>query len=191
VTEAGIAVLDQEPLGYPFRGRNFPFDPAVPNRQLWAIGMIVVQWSMTETVVEDNTRKLIAQADDLSTQYAELRGFQLRLAFWQRLVEQKVQEPTRTKILALIPRIQALSSQRDDVIHRLWGGGLESTSWGAAGAGPTTDGGMMPKANEVIRSTSAPMRWHATFSRLKRMAQEMATLNRDLFQTIQLSQVTQ
>ena len=38
-----------EPFIYPFR-HPFPFDPGIPNRQLWAIGMVVVQWSMTETL---------------------------------------------------------------------------------------------------------------------------------------------
>jgi hypothetical protein len=114
------------------------------------------------------------------------RSFQQRLAFWQTQLELKLQEPVKSQASDFIPRIQAPSSQRDEVVHRLWGGGLESTSWGAGGAAPTTDGGMLPKANEQTKSTHAPMKWHANFIRLRRMAQEMATLNRDLFQTFLL-----
>jgi hypothetical protein len=183
---SSVVMLDQEPLWYPSRTRNYPFDPGVSNRQLWAIGMIVVQWSMTETIIANSTRQLIAQDEGLLEKYKALRNFQGRLEFWQAQIEMKMQDPTRAKVLALIPKIQALSSQRDEVVHRLWGGGLESTSWGAGGAGPTTDAGMMPNPREKTKLTGAPMKWHATFLRLKKMAQEMATLNRDLFQIIML-----
>jgi hypothetical protein len=180
-------MLDKEPFVYPFRTpQNYPFDPGVSDRQLWAIGMIVVQWSMTETIIEDNTRKLIDGDASLLAEHTKLRGFQQRLAFWQTQTELKAQDSIKSRVLALVPTIQALNSQRDEVVHRLWGGGLESTSWGAGGETPTTDAGMLPKANENIRSTGAPMRWRATFPRLRRMAQEMATLNRDLFQILLL-----
>jgi hypothetical protein len=179
-------MLDKEPFVYPSRGSNYPFDPGVSNRQMWAIGMIVVQWSMTETIIEDNARSLITDDQSLLAEYRAIRNFQQRLAFWQTQVELKLQNPIKSQVLNLIPTIQALNSQRDEVVHRLWGGGLESTSWGAGGASPTTDAGMLPTASENIKSAGAPMRWRATFQRLRRMAQEMATLNRDLFQLLLL-----
>jgi hypothetical protein len=166
-------MLDREPFVYPSRTpQNYPFDPGVSNRQLWAIGMIMVQWSMTETIIEDNTRKLIGENDSLLDEYRRQEGFRKRLAFWRTQVELKVEEPIRSQILAIFSTIQALHAQRDEVAHRLWGGGLESTSWGAGGPTPTTDGGMLPRATETTKSTGAPMRWHATFPRLKRMAQD-------------------
>jgi hypothetical protein len=94
-----LAMLDKEPLVYPSRGVNYPFDPGVSNRQLWAIGMIVVQWSMTETIIEDNTRKMISGDVSLLDEYKGLRGFRQRLAFWRAQIEWKVQEPTRSQIL--------------------------------------------------------------------------------------------
>ncbi len=174
-------MLDREPFIYPARApHKFPFDPGVPNKQLWAIGMIVVQWSMTEMIIESNSLLLIAGDADLLKEYRMRRNFQQRLVLWETLLELRGEEPAKSTARALIPTIQALSSQRDEVVHRSWGGGMEGDAWSSGGRGPTTDGGMMPKFGDKSPPDRAPMKWHATFLRLKRMAQEMATLNRDL-----------
>jgi len=173
-------MLDKEPFSYPSRNR-YPMNPAVPDRQLWAIGMIVVQWSMTEWSIDVQTRKLISEEKDLLVQYERQRNFQQRLAFWQSLIEDKMPEPLRSQLLALIPIAQALSSQRDEVVHRLWGGGMEGASWGAAGL-ETSDGGMLPKAGTPIKGKGPliPFSWGADFQRLRKMATEMAELNQAL-----------
>jgi len=110
-----------------------------------------------------------------------LRNFQQKLDFWRTQIETKIQEPSRNKMLAIIPTVQTLNSQRDDVVHRLWGGGMEGNSW-AAGGMETSDGGMLPKPAAPIKSKGQhiPYSWNADFQRLRRMATEMATLNRDL-----------
>jgi hypothetical protein len=156
-------------------------NPAVPDRQLWAIGMIVVQWSMTEWSIDVQTRKLIGDDKAILTEYMKLRNFQQRLEFWKAQIELKCDEPVRSQLLSIIPRAQNLSPQRDEVVHRLWGGGMEGASWAANGL-ETTDGGMLPKPGTPIKSKGPyiPYSWGATFQRLRRMAVEMADLNRDL-----------
>ncbi len=175
-------MLDKEPLWYPSRNR-YPMSPAVPDRQLWAIGMIVVQWSMTEWTIDVQTRKLISDDKVDLAQYTALRSFQQRLAFWRTQIELKHAEPLRSHLLAFIPAVQALNSQRDEVVHRLWGGGMEGDSW-AAGGLETSDGGMLPKPGTPIKSKGPhiPYSWNADFQRLRRMATEMANLNRDLLE---------
>lgn len=79
-------MLDQEPLWYPSRNR-FPFDPGVQDKQLWAIGMIVVQWSMLEWFIDVETRKLIANDSDLLAEYNKTRNFQETVAFWRLQTE--------------------------------------------------------------------------------------------------------
>jgi hypothetical protein len=145
--------------------------------------MIVVQWSMTERFIEMNTHSLLAKDETLTVEYKKVRNFQQRLNFWQRLIEVTLSEPARSSVNALIPRIQALGAQRDEVVHRMWGTGMEAAS-PSSGGRPTTDGGLMPRAGEKLqnkeRGGPIPLSWHATFSCLRTMATEMAHLNRDL-----------
>ena len=120
-------MLDNEPLSYPSRHR-YVMDPGIPNRQLWAIGMIVVQWSNIEWFIDMSTHQLVGDDKALLQEYKNLRNFKQSLAFWATLVERNTEDPYRSYMLAIIPRVQALSSQRDEVIHRLWGGGMEAES---------------------------------------------------------------
>jgi len=148
--------------------------------------MIVVQWSMTEWFLEAETRRLIGDDKQTLEEYEEIRNFQQALAFWRKQVELKQVDPLRSTYLALVPRIQELSSQRDHVVHRLWAGGMESQSWSAGGL-ETTDAALMPDPSEPVKAEAAasriPPKWKITFIRLRRLAEEMATLNRDLLMT--------
>ena len=175
-------MLDQEPLSFPSRNR-FVYDPGISDRQLWAIGMVVVQWSMTEWFIDMSIRNLIGADQGALEEYEKVRNFQQSVAFWKAQLDLRSQDPFRSNVLFLIPRVQALNSQRDEVIHRLWGGGMEANSPSAAGL-ETTDAGLMPNAGEKLKTKAKdgliPFTWNATFSRLRRMATEMATLNRDL-----------
>jgi hypothetical protein len=56
---------------YPSRHR-FPFNPGVPDRQLWAIGMVVVQWGMTEFLREQIIFNLIGDDLTLEEEYGKL-----------------------------------------------------------------------------------------------------------------------
>jgi hypothetical protein len=173
-------MLDQEPLWYPSRN-SFPYDPGIPNKQLWAIGMIVVQWSALEWLIDTETHRLVGDNQALKEEYKQLRNFQQSLAFWQTQTDLKAREPARSQVLALIPRIQNLSSQRDEVVHRLWGGGMEATSWSADG-NETTDAVIMHDPGEPIKGSPGlmPPKWRASFIRLRQMAREIGALNRDL-----------
>jgi len=179
-------MLDNQPLSYPSRHR-YVMDPGIPNRQLWAIGMIVVQWSNAEWFIDMSTHHLVGKDEELLGQYKKLRGFKQSLAFWVRLIELKTNDPYRCYILSLVPRIQNLNTQRDEVIHRLWGGGMESESPSAIGM-ETSDAGLLPNPGEKhhskVRDGLIPFTWNATFDRLRRLATDLAYLNRDLFQSI-------
>jgi hypothetical protein len=119
--------------------------------------------------------------------YKNLRNFKQSLAFWATLVERKTEDPYRSYMLAIVPRVQALSSQRDEVIHRLWGGGMEAESPSSAGL-ETADAGLMPNPGEKLPSNTRegliPFTWKATFQRLRRLATDLAQLNRDLLQSV-------
>ena len=65
-------MLDKEPLSFPSRAR-FTYNPGIADRQLWALGMIVVQWSMAEQLIDMDARKLIGNDPDLMTEYERQR----------------------------------------------------------------------------------------------------------------------
>jgi hypothetical protein len=168
-------MLDKEPLSYPSRAAlRFPYAPGVPDRQLWAIGMIVVQWSMTETLMFDDMQSLMGDNDALADQFSKLRNFRQRTDFWETLTAQAKVPPVRDVVITLIGRVRELKSQRDTATHGLWGGGMQGGSW-AAGDMKSTDASILRKP------LGKPLKWHLTFSRARRLASDIAHLNRDLF----------
>lgn len=180
-------MLEHEPLSYPSRTMDkFPYDPGIPNRQMWAIGMIVVQWSMTEFFVDIRIRELIRNDTELLARYELNRHFKQRLDFWQTQIESGPPNPLNAHVRQIMPRIRNLSSQRDEVVHRAWAGGMEGSAWSSAGELVSADAQLLMKPGKTDRKKSAPprdmLRWDLTFNRLRRMAQEMSVLNRDLMQ---------
>jgi hypothetical protein len=178
-------MLDREPLWFPSRNR-FDFNPAVSDRQLWAIGMVVVQWGMTETIIEQQIQLLIASDPPLDAEYKNLRNFQQTVDFLQTQIELKIQDPRRSQALALITRIRNLSTQRDEVVHRLWGGGMQEGSWSNPENHPTTDAALLRQPGDKPKKTKsddarATLSWRLSFSGVRKIAIEIGTLNRDLF----------
>jgi hypothetical protein len=172
-----------EPFIYPSRN-HFPFDLAVPNRQLWAIGMIVAQWSMTEMIVDQHICQMIGDDLPLQEQLKRVRNAQEKIAFWKTTIELRLADPARARALELVSRVQQLNSQRDEVVHRAWGGGMEASSWSGGGAEETTEAALLRKTGDKYKTKSgdarATLHWRLTFNRMRQMAVEMAILNRDL-----------
>jgi hypothetical protein len=64
--------VEKEPSVFPLR-HHYAFNPGVPDRQLWAIGMVVVQWGMAEFVREQITFNLMGDDASLQQEHAALR----------------------------------------------------------------------------------------------------------------------
>jgi hypothetical protein len=176
-------MLDKELLIYPPRHLS-PFNPGVPDRQLWAIGMIVVQWSMTEFIRDQHVHELIGGNASAKAEYDKLRNARQKNEFWKAQVETVMTEPERSQALALIGRVQNLNAQRDKIIHRAWGGGMQAGSWSAEDH-ETNDASPLLNRNEKKKTKSHDgrnvVRRQFTFDELRAVAVAMATLNRDLF----------
>jgi hypothetical protein len=174
-------MLDQEPLWYPSRG---PFNPGVSNRQLWAIGMIVVQWGMAEFIRNQSIHNLIRDDSKLTAEYKSLRRSDQITKFWKMLVEIKTQEPEQTKNLHFITRFQGLNDKRDNVVHRMWGGGIEADTLGAPSNAPTTDSSLHRKRDEKKKTKSrdgrANLVWYLDYSGLREIAHDIGQLNQDI-----------
>jgi hypothetical protein len=173
-------MLDQEPLWYPSRG---PLNPGVPNRQLWAIG--VVQWGMLELIREQSIYGLMEDDAVLIEGYKRQRNSEQKNRFWKALVEANLQEPERSKNRAFITRFETLNNQRDEIVHRMWGGGKEAGTPGTPGGVQTTDAAMHRNRDENIKTKSTDarrnLRWRLSFSGLHQIAHKMAQLSQDIF----------
>jgi hypothetical protein len=149
--------------------------------------MVAVQWGMTETLIEQHIYNLIGDDPDLLAEYQKIRNFRGTLKFFQTQIELKAQEPLRSNVLALVTRIQNLASQRHDIMHRLWGGGMPEDSWNNPGnIYPESDAVLLRQPGDKPKKTKsedarASLHWQLTFSGIRKIATEMATLNRDLF----------
>jgi hypothetical protein len=164
--------------------REGHLNPGVPNKQLWAIGMIVVQWGMAERIREQATYNLMGSDQKLIAEYKRLRNSRQKTERWKTLVEIKKQEPERARDLAFIARFESLNNQRDDVVHRMWGGGMQSETLGAPADVPTTDASLHRNPDEKIKTKSRDarrnLRWRLDFIGLRKIANEMAQLNNDI-----------
>lgn len=173
------------PMIFPSR-KTLNFDPAVPDRQLWAIGMITVQWAMVELTMNQNIHQLVGDDLELIEELSKVRNFKQRADFWQVQIELKMVDPQRANALRCLSLVRQLKSQRDEVMHRPWGGGMQAGSWSAENH-PTIDSGLMLKTGEtpqVNKKGEANLfTWNMTFGRLRQMAQEISDLNVRMIKT--------
>jgi hypothetical protein len=100
--------------------KKFKFQVTPSDRQLWAIGMVAVQWSLLEGHIK-------ALAHGLFGDDAAARGeFDQKLVFRQRLritrdrIDQKVMNPFRADLVTIIDRIGSIAQERDKIIHGTW-----------------------------------------------------------------------
>jgi hypothetical protein len=120
----------------------------------------------------------------LIDEYRRLRNSEQKTKFWKTLIETKMQEPERTKSLDFVTRFETLKNQRDDIIHRMWGGGMEPGTVGAPDDSTTTDAALHRNRDEKIKTKSkdarANIRWRLDFGGLRKIAHSMAQLNQDI-----------
>jgi hypothetical protein len=164
---------------FPSRNNLF-FNPGVPDRQVWAIGMVAVQWSMTETIMHHRLNDLTKGKPELIERRSKLPSFKHHRAFWEEQIQLQIDEPQRALLLAAIVRVKELKAQRDRIFHGLWGGGMEGASWAAAGT-PTSDGRIFRSPNP-----NKQFSWDLTYARVREISENLSKLNSDLFALILL-----
>ena len=163
----------KEPLNFPSR-HSFPHNPGISDRQLWAIGMIVIQWNMLEMLMHDHVRYFTRDDRELAKEYEQQKSFKHQRQFWQKQIETKLKDPKRTQLLALNDRIKVVKAQRDKIIHNLWGGGMQAGT--PYSENYTTDA-------QILGSMHAwgAGKWRLTFQELRKIGRNLATVNYDMF----------
>lgn len=118
---------------------KFKFQVTPSDRQLWAIGMVVVQWTVIEEYIkifvhaftdENNANDPIRQVFDST------RSLQLRLDQWEELSRQHIQAEWLSRMLKLINEIRQLADQRDKIVHGVWSDKQNSDQIGTEAHGP-------------------------------------------------------
>ena len=84
--------------------KKFRFDVPPTDRQIWAIGMVTVQWSALEMWTRSFVHALNGQG------YRQFRD----------TVLQKVKPAYQHALLAIIDRITGLQQERDRIVHGAW-----------------------------------------------------------------------
>jgi len=178
-----MALLDEMPLSFPSRNRFF-YNPAIPDRQLWAIGMVATQWALTEWLLDSETQKFTSGDPELIEKQKALRSLRERLNFFEELVEQNSPEPLRSNAAVFVGRIRDLSARRNDILHRMWGGGMpDDISWNNPDGFPESDAVMMRQTGDKFKKSKDESRstihWRLTFNEIRKIAVAISTLNRD------------
>jgi hypothetical protein len=160
-----------EPTTFPGR-EPYPYNPGVPDRQLWAIGMVVAQWAFLETIMHNHVQNLIGSDAVLLAEYHKQQSFRQQRQFWAEQIGSKLAGRNEMQpLLDLVAEAGRLKSQRDRVMHSPWGGGMQEGTW-SSGEHPTTDARLI----QNLHPSGAPQ-WNLTYSRLRQLAKEIANLN--------------
>ncbi len=173
-------MLENEPLSFPSR-HTYPMNPAVPDRQLWAIGMVVVQWSMVEFLVMQHVRDLSKGKTTVLQELNEARNFKQIVQVWREQFDH-LPPDENARLQNLSERVLNLSAQRNELIHRAWGGGMQQGSWSAEGF-DTTDAKLLKKPGDRIDpngGAKSTISWDLTFNGIRKIAVQIAQLNSEL-----------
>src|ERR1700733_1708250 len=139
---------------------------------------------MSEFIREQSTFNLMWGDSKSIEEYKSLKNSEQKTKFWKTLVETNMRDPERAKNLGFIARFSALNNQRDDIVHRLWGAGMEAGTLGAPDNVPTTDASLHRNRSEKMKTKSkdarANLRWRLTFPGLREIARNTAQLNQDI-----------
>lgn len=105
---------------YPNR-KQFQFVTQASDRQLWAIGMVVVQWSNFEQYVLMTARTLLEHAPERLSAFNNDRRMERRLDMLADAIGEEVAEPYRGRLQKLLIVARQLKQERDKFAHNAWG----------------------------------------------------------------------
>lgn len=103
--------------------QKFRFQVTPSDRQLWAIGMVAVQWGAIEQFVKVFVHGL-TNPDDAKDPARKLfdstRPMHMRLSQWTTLTTERMNAPWRERLLPLINETRQVQDLRDKIMHGAW-----------------------------------------------------------------------
>ena len=107
----------------PSRRKKFKIQVPASDQELWAVGAVAVHWSQLEAYIHIHASAFMAPGSDEEKLFKSTRAVDQRLAQWQVLIEREVNDPHRSKIVAIIKQIKEVKYLRDRIMHDTWAGG--------------------------------------------------------------------
>ncbi len=101
--------------------QQFKFQITPSDRQLWAIGVVAVTWTLIENEMQMVVSGLCRDDPESLATFEKTRSFKIRLGLLKAMVEQKMASPHKENFLALIQETKATQQLRDRIIHGIWG----------------------------------------------------------------------
>lgn len=95
---------------------------APSDRQLWAIGVVAVQWSQFEMWVQIVGQTLLEGRDEELARFNSNRSVKGRIEVCEREVAGHLHDGPRASLLSLFRRAKDLQDQRDKILHNQWTG---------------------------------------------------------------------
>lgn len=105
--------------------KRFRFDVAPSDSQLWAIGMMISQWTALEQAIKVFAHAMTDEddRDDPDRKlFDSTRPMQRRIQQWEDLVKARMRSPKREQLLEIINQIKQVEDQRDKIVHGTWSG---------------------------------------------------------------------
>lgn len=90
------------------------------DRQLWAIGMVAVQWTLLEYDIKVIAHSLYGDDSAARSEFDRMLVFRHRLRMLRDLITEKIVDEFRPGFLAILDQIGALALERDRIIHGMW-----------------------------------------------------------------------
>ncbi len=150
--------------------KGFYFNVPPGDRQLWAIGMVVVQWSALENLLTGVANGILANDENARKIYEETRVTKLRLDMLHTHVDQRVVDPARERLIGIIGRAKEMQAERDKIVHGAWTAPFEDEPEHASAFS--------------FGGARRPFEWKLTFGRLVEIARKIDKLQADLLQII-------
>lgn len=106
---------------FPSRAK-FKFQIVPSDRQLWAIGLVVVSWTLIEQTMQMIAYGLSAENSEERNQFDQNRAFKKRLDLLEDMIKAEMRSPYREAFLALLAETRNAQDLRDKIVHNTWGG---------------------------------------------------------------------
>ena len=103
--------------------KKFRTNVVPSDRQLWAIGMVVVQWTALEQMVKAYVHSFSDENDPddpIRKLFDSTRPMSKRLDQWEDLAKQRIQSAWLQPMLELVNETRQLADSRDKIIHGTW-----------------------------------------------------------------------
>lgn len=115
--------------------KKFRFQIAPSDRQLWAIGMVVVQWSSVETMITIYAHAFTGEKSPAREQFDRTRALDVRIDQLEDLAKQNTLPQWRERVLGIINEARQVKELRDKIVHGMWGGkeNISANDMGAHG----------------------------------------------------------